>query len=331
MEHLLGSVACSILMASSLFGQAVGDAVADPAPVVAAVSVSVTASGTSVMDLGPEDFALTEYGVSAGVERLETPDAGFNVVLVIDTSPGNDLGPGWVRETLSLLLERLDAGTRIALIEAQSPAPEFLALTDDRAAIRAKLDRLEATGRPTNRIYDRVVDAYLMLLDEGTPRGAVVVLTDGIDVGSDRGEDSFLRAIRVAGMPMYVLATDNAEGYTGGLGARAESVPGGERFRAALSTLADQSSEFYRTLRDRWRERAVSSGGAFLDVGVDDSDDSGDRRAVDQLAAHLNATYTLYFYSRGPSPGADHTPVEAGVVRPGVDILAPDGIWWPEP
>lgn len=324
MKRLLGTVLCTGLIVSSLLGQKVDD----PDPVVAAISVSVTASGAPVTDLGSDDFTVTEYGASAGVERIETPDAPPNVVVVVDTSPGNDLSPAWVRETLSLLLERLDPGTKVALIEAQSPVPEFLALTDDVTTVRDRLDRLEATGRPTNRIYDRVVDAFLMLLDEGTPRGAVVVLTDGIDVGSDRGEDSFLRAIRVAGMPMYVLATDNAEGYSGGLGARAESVPGGERFRAALSTLAGQSAEFYQTLRDRWRERAVSSGGAFFDVG---GDENGDRRAVDELAAHLNATYTLYFFSRGPIPDADHTPIEVGVVRAGLDVVAPDGIWWPGP
>jgi hypothetical protein len=298
-------------------------------PSVAAVSVSVTSAGRPVIGLEAGDFIVIENGARVEVGRMEGLSIPLNVAIVVDPSPAGDLGLDRVRGLVSDLIGGLDPASRVAIIEAQSPVRDFVPLTEDRARLGEGVAAIESTGRPTNRIYDRTVDAFLMLLDEGTPRGAVVVLTDGIDVGSDRGEETFLRAVRVAGLPLHVLATDNAEGYSGGLGVRAETIPGNERLRAALSNLADQSEQFYFARRERWRERASSSGGAFVEVGGDAAEDA---RATAGLATGLNSTYTLYFLSSGPPPGGgEHTAIEVRVDRPDVEVRAPTGIWWPEP
>ena len=286
-----------------------------PAQEVVAVPVAVTGSGgRPIVDLEVRDFAVRDGGNPVLVERLQLPDEPVRIAVVVDSSPRQDSDIGRTRDDLRRVLDALDAAHPILLVEAQTDAVTRVGLTTDRQAVDAAIDALEPTGRPTNRLIDAATEAFVALLDAGSPRGALILITDGVDVGSDRGVEDFRRVLRVAAMPLYVLAVDNFEGFSGGLGARTAGAGASAQFRGALESLASRMEAVYDAQRDNWRSLAEESGGAFFDAG-----DAGFSAPAGTLAARLQGTYTLYYRSEGGGP----RPLDVRVERPGAAVHHP--------
>jgi hypothetical protein len=230
---------------------------------------------------------------------------------------------------LRSLLGSLDTAFPIAIIEAQSQVRPLVDLTTNRDRIEQGIDSLESSGGPTNRINDAVIGALVALLDAGTPRAAVVVITDGVDVGSGAGDAQLERAAHLAGIPLYVIAADNVDGYKGNAATQASALRADNPLRGAIVDLADRLERLYYQRRERWRALAVESGGGFFESGNEGDD------AYRALASRLNSTYTLYYYSPASTaasdadePGdADSVPVDVRVDRPGARVHAPAALW----
>lgn len=292
------------------------------------LSVTVTdAAGRPVLDLESSDFRILENGEPIRIEQFEGPDVPVNVAIVVDSSPGADLGVEWTRRALQNLLGMLDAAHPATVIEAQTEVRSLLGLTTDRGELERAIDTLQSTGRPTNRIFDATSEALVTLLEAGTARSAVVVVTDGIDVGSDRNQEAFEGVVRLAGIPVYVIAVDNVDGYMGITGANVSGLRASNRLRAQIANMADQMKRMYYTRQDFWRDLAEQSGGAFFDV----DDDDAFSELYGELVSRLSATYTFHFQSDGGPDGSGWIPIDVRVNRPGVEVRAPAGIQLLEP
>ena len=218
-------------------------------------------------------------------------------------------------------MRALDTTHSVTLIEAQVEALSLTELTTDHTRLEEAIDFLNSTGSPTNRVIDATTEAIVTLLQTGSPRSAVVVVTDGIDVGSNRNLEEFQRVLRLATIPMYVLAVDNLKGYTGNLGASTAGPRAGTEFRGALAGLAASMERVYYDRRDQWRDLAETSGGGFFDT----EDEGSLSEWYDELMGRLHATYTFYYYSDG---GQGLVPVDVRVNHPGAQVHAPEGIWF---
>ena len=284
----------------------------------AAVNVS---DGRPVVDLEIGDFVVRDGGRRVAVERLQSPDEPVHIAIVVDSSPRQDSDIGRTRAELRNLVGALDDAHPVMLVEAQTDPVPRVGLTADRMAVEAAIDALAPTGRPTNRLIDAATAAFVALLEAGTPRGALVVVTDGVDVGSERGVEDFRRVLRVAAMPLYVLAVDNFEGVSGGLGAATGGPRASAQFRGALEGMAAGMEAVYEQQRDRWRSMAEESGGGFYDAG-----DAGFSAPAEALAARLGGMYTLYYRSEGGGP----RPLDIRVERPGATIRHPASVGFGE-
>jgi VWFA-related protein len=287
------------------------------------LSATVTdASGRPVLDLESSDFVILEGGEPVVIERFESPDVPVNVAFVADTSPGAVFGVEWTRRELTKMLAGLAPDHLAEVFEAQTEVVLLVELTSDREELDRAIESLQATGNPTNRIFDATSSALVTLLEGGTARSAVIVLTDGIDVGSNRTEAAFDRVARLAGLPIYVIAIDNVDGFSGNLGASVSGLPFGNTTRARIADLAKQMEVMYYQRQDFWRQLAERSGGELFDTA--DEDDFSE--IYDEIGSRLSGMYSFYYYSDRNSNDSDWVPIEVHVNRPGSQVHAPAGI-----
>jgi len=295
-------------------------------PVVVAFPATVMADRQPVGDLAVAEFEIVENGRPVEVGRMEDPSAPVPIAIVVDSSPTTNAEIDWTRDALRSLVERISPRHPVMIVEAQVVTRPIIGLSTDRNAIDAAIDRIESSGSPSNHLIDSATEALVTLLQTGNPRGAVVILTDGTDTGSRSTMEQFERAVHLAAMPVYVVAVDNVDGYTGNLAGRVSAIPAGNNIRRAVAAMAESMERAYSQQRDRWQALAESSGGGFFPAGEDDGE-AAVVEPFDRVVARIEASYTFYFYST-PEPDTEgRTPLTIRTTRPGLQIHAPGGTW----
>jgi Ca-activated chloride channel homolog len=206
---------------------------------------------------------------------------------------------GGLKRAVHSFLEKLPAGSRVALIAFGSEVDRLCSFTTDRGQIKTAVDALEPAG--ATRFYDAVA-ASLEMLDRETGRRAVLALTDGEDTFSQSASlDSVIAAANRIGLPVYTL----------GLGTE-EEIESTELRRLAVSTRGQ-----YYPARNADQLRAI----------------------YEQIAERLNSSYSLVYQSDRKIPDGTLRPVrivyrgskksagETAIFIPG--MVVPSGGWSP--
>jgi VWFA-related protein len=261
--------------------------------------------GSFLLDAGRDDFRVTEEGRDVDVVDFRAPLATeaipTTVVLVVDRSLSMEEEDriGGLKRAVHSFLEKLPAGSRVALIAFGSEVDKLSSFTTDRGQIKTAVDALEPAG--ATRFYD-AVSVALEMLDHETGRRAVLALTDG--------EDTFSQSANL----LSVIATANRIGlpvYTLGLGTEDEIES------TDLRRLAVETRGQYYPARNADQLRAI----------------------YEQIAERLNSSYTLMYQSDREIADGTLRPVrivyrastksagETAVFIPG--MVVPSGGWSP--
>lgn len=247
-----------------------------------------------VMEDGRE-VPIVEYFAPVTSERIPT-----TLVLVVDHSGSmrNEDRIGGLKRAVASFLEKLPAGSRVALVAFASDVDRLSGFTTDLAHIRAEVEALRADG--ATRFYEAVAHA-LELLEDETGRRAVLALTDGEDTASVSANlESVIERARSVGLPVYTL----------GLGSEGE-IRSGE-----LKRLADATRGEYYPARRADELRAI----------------------YERIAERIGSTYVLSYRTDRTVPDGTLRPIrvsyrggrasgEAAVFIPG--MVAPAGGWSP--
>jgi VWFA-related protein len=208
--------------------------------------------GTFLVDAPREDFHVTEEGKDVEILDFQAPQAKeaipTTIVLVVDRSLSmeEENRMGSLKEAVASFLDKLPAGSRVALVAFGSEVVRSSPFTTDHDQIRTAVNGLQPAG--ATKFYDAVAEA-LELLDKETGRRAVLALTDGEDTFSQAADlNSTIAAARRLGLPVYTL----------GLGTE-EEIESADLRRLATSTRgqyyparrADQLRSIYETIAAR--------------------------------------------------------------------------------
>lgn len=264
----------------------------------------VLPDGTYIRDARRQDVRVTEEGREVPILDFQAPVTTERIpttlVLVVDRSGSmtNEDRIGGLKRAVAAFLEKLPAGSRVALVSFASDVDRLSPFTTDLDRVRAAVDELHADG--STRFYDAVARALDLL--EGQPgRRAVLALTDGEDTASESADlSSVIDAARRLGLPVYTL----------GLGSERE-IRGDE-----LRRLADATQGRYYTARRADKLRAI----------------------YEQIAERIGSNYMLTYQTNRPvSDGTlrpiriafrgDSASVETAVFIPG--MVVPAGGWSP--
>src|SRR5687768_2443719 len=111
-----------------------------------ALNVTVTDGKQFVAGLASEDFAVYEDGVRQEVRFFEATNVPLDLILLIDTSSSMRDKMTVVQEAARGFMKTLRPQDRGAVIEFNDTVTVGQALTSDRGAIEAAINRSEARG-----------------------------------------------------------------------------------------------------------------------------------------------------------------------------------------
>ncbi len=152
--------------------------------------------------LRAEDLSLLDNGKPRPIESLATAaDQPLSVILLIDYSESLleelPVVKAAARQFAQNLLRPQD---RIAVVGFNQRAFWLTGYTNDFAAAAAAVDRVKPIGE--THLYDTFIE-MLFELQKRPGRRALVVLTDGVDQGSEFKLDHLVHYAKYAGVPVY--------------------------------------------------------------------------------------------------------------------------------
>ena len=173
------------------------------------VAVSVTVRdrrGRSITTLGPNDFQLFDRGEPRRITEFRTDDAPVSIALLADLSGSMDVASkreetqataqqllAWLTPGVDQVgLFAFDAG--LDVVEPLRPAP---------GQILERLAGLRPYGK--TRLFDAIAETGRQLAETGGPRRAIVVLTDGLDNGSQMTPADVSGYASSIDVPVYII------------------------------------------------------------------------------------------------------------------------------
>lgn len=258
-------------------------------PLLVRINASVfDAAGKPLTDLRPEEFTLREAGRDQPIRHFLPPTAPLKIILLIDTSASMSEWLGSVTETLVDFILSLGPYDEVSVISFSSNVTLETDFTFNPVRLQTLLKKLEPAHDPRDvtKLYDAVAIALDRLREHGRARTALILVTDGEDVGSREAkrEDTLEVASRsfVTIYPIYA---------TRRRGGKNEYL---ERLAAATG------GRWYRT-------------------------DATLPRELGSLARHLRYHYVLGFAPTAGDGSAETIPVEVRTSRPDARLTATTG------
>jgi Ca-activated chloride channel homolog len=168
--------------------------------------------GRPVTGLSEADFELFDGGMPRPILEFAVAPAPITLAILVDGSGSMRISPKpeVTREAIHHLLSWIDAGvdeaalyafdTRVIVLEPFTSVP---------SRISERLPDLSAFGQTS--LYDAIAETSQLLARRQRARGAVVVITDGVDTSSRLGDAAVSRLVSAIDVPVYVLAERSLE------------------------------------------------------------------------------------------------------------------------
>ena len=259
-----------------------------------------TKKGEIVRDLTQDDFVLLEDGRPQKIQYFtRDTDLPLTIGLLVDTS---------MSQVRLLPAERSASGRFLDQILRVKKDQVFISQFDITVQTRQRLtnswfdltDALAQVDTPTRKqlesdpyrgtlLYDAVVQASEDVMAKQTGRKALVIMTDGVDYGSEGTLLDAIEAAHRASTLVYSIYFSD-EGGDG---------------KSVLSSMAKET------------------GGAFYEVSKKQTLD----RIFDMIQEDLRSQYSLGFVSDRPTEVSQFRKLQLTVKRPGLVIQARDRYW----
>lgn len=167
-------------------------------------------NGRPLQDLEAADFEVRENGEKRQIDRVfPAGDVSLVLGLVIDASGSmQQIWPGVRRASELFLNTVVSQRDEVFLVDFADQVRLLQEPTKARAEIDQALSSVEARG--ITALYDSVVFASLQFGDR-PGRRALVVITDGVDYGSQADPDRAVEIARKLGVPVYVVSLSGGQ------------------------------------------------------------------------------------------------------------------------
>ena len=279
------------------------------------IPVTVTdRQGRFITDLRRQDFRLYENEVEQQIDRLQSVDLPFNVVLMLDTSGSTRFRLEDIQAAAVAFVDQLRQDDRVMVVSFAQKHRVECEFTSDREVLRAAIYQTRTGGG--TKLYE-AVDFVTTELGKIEGRKAVVLFTDGVDTSSRRASArSTIAQVEESGAIFYPISYDTQDtlrqpsrrpsGFPGGLppGTGWPFPGGGGRRRWPLQgfsapqwplPLPGGRGADYQGARQYLLDLAESSGGRLAEAGSLLSLSGAFRRIADELRQQ----YAISYYPNG--------------------------------
>jgi VWFA-related protein len=257
--------------------------------------------GAIVRDLSKDDFTILENGRPQTVKYFSRDtDLPLTIGLMVDTSISQtkvieaERGASF-RFIDHILRENKD---KIFILQFDMSIAMRQALTDSRPKLEESLSlvdiptdrQLRAGGwAPGTILYDAVVQASKDTMQKQQGRKAMILLTDGVDTGSDHSVNDAIEAAQRADSLIYSIYF-SAEGPTG---------------RSILKRMSQET------------------GGSFFEVSKKQTFE----QIFDQIQDELRGQYSIAYVSDVPVRISEFRKLQVSLNQKGLTVQARDRYW----
>lgn len=259
--------------------------------------------GKFIRDLGKDDFSLTENGRPQSIRYFSREsDLPLILGLMIDTSMSQQRVLNAERGACLEFLDQVLRETKDKVFIMQFDMAVFMRqeLTSSRKSLDDILPFVDTPSRKElqlqsgggTRLYDAVEKASREIISRQTGRKALIVLSDGVDDGSEATLAAATEAAQRADAIVYSILFSDA-GYYGADG------------RGVLKRMSQET------------------GGAFFEV----SKQHPIEEAFRQLEEELRSQYSLGYLSDQPVTIPEFRKIQLAVTGKGLVVQARDRYW----
>lgn len=182
-------------------------------PKISTVVTVLDSTGRPITDLTAENFRAQLDGQDSSVTAVQSvldAKVGIGVVLAIDISgsmAGDPLQQS--KAAARAFVEGLAENDRVAVLTFADEVNVVQDFTNDKGRAIAAIDGLQAKGNTA--LYKGAATAVERAAAAGTPRKAVILLSDGTDFGSvsNISRDDSLAWAKGSGVPVFAIALGN--------------------------------------------------------------------------------------------------------------------------
>lgn len=314
-------------------------------------------AGRPVLNLKQSNFAVFEDGKAQQVTEFGSTSAPFEVALLLDTSGSTRSELPLIRRAAQSFINSLRPGDRVSIIAFRTETkdgrgtavPEIVtALTDDRAALTAGLDKISTSnGTPYYDGLIKVAEKIFSQPAKGEFRGrrALVALTDGVDSTSLSDFDEARELLAATGIICYFVQVNTRDFFEENLLGDCHVAI---RFSAAqirryykkigagpkMETTSDfcqlgnferlaVSKKLYELAAEEMNALAKTSGGKVFPT----ADLSEARAAFKNVADEIGTKYSLGYYSSNEKRDGAYRQIKVDVkgLPAGTQIRAREG------
>lgn len=264
-------------------------------------------NGEFIRNLSKDDFSLLENGHPQTIRYFSREtNLPLTLGLMVDTSLSQERVLDAERAASFRFLDQVlrDNVDQVFIMQFDFSIQVRQALTSSRRSLEDKLALVDTPSRKDlemqrgggTLLYDAVVNASQDIMKNQKNRKAVIVLTDGVDFGSDATVDTAIEAAQRADTLIFsILFSD--EGYYGGFGG-----PDGKKILMRMS-----------------RE----TGGGFFEVSKKQTID----QVFDVIQDELRSQYSLGYVSDEPVRVSEFRGIQLTTKQKGLIVQARDRYW----
>ena len=230
-----------------------------------------------MIDLSLTDFELFDTGGPRAIAELRSEPAPISIAVVFDVSGNTDVSQSLpaAREAVERLVSLLEPDRdQSAIFAFDTRLVALQAFTTSPADVIARLDQLRPVD--STSLCDGVAQAGRELVARGARRRAVVVVTDGADIGRRLTPADVYGLASSIDMPVYVLAVTSPHDHLAKPLHQLAQWTGGALFVAGAPGLASVAAhEIVTELRHRYLlafEPSARAGWHPLTILTSDSD-----------------------------------------------------------
>lgn len=282
------------------------------------VSVRDAYNNRSLANLRRDDFLVYEDGALQEIEKFDSAEAPFNLLLLLDVSGSTQSFIDLIKEASVRFTRQIKANDAIAVAVFNSDVRLVQPFTNDRSRVENSIRRIRSGGGTA--FYDALQTSIHDYMDGLEGRKAIVVFSDGVDNqltgdwsnGSRTTFNELYRSIQEIDTIIYPIFLDTEDGSPVARGPRR----GGGSIIDILTDItrgggnpSQGDRQAYETARREMQSIADQTGGRLYSPR--DIDDL--RNAYSEIADDLRVQYRLGYNSNSPKSAGQWRSIEVRV------------------
>lgn len=249
--RVIYSAACILTITLRIAAQDAADDILKIETTLVSVPVIVSDRlGRYVPNLTALDFTLYHDGIKQNIEFFAASEEPLNIALLIDTSRSTTRALGDIKKAALDFIDLLRTQDRAMIVSFDYQTQILTPLTADRAKLRRAVERAEIGERFGTTLREAIDETVNRSFAGIKGRKAVMLLTDGVDVGSDISAADLIYSLEESDTLVYSIFYQ----LKGGIGRRGRIFGG--RGGQRIEKLNEKAEEFLQKL-------ALSTAGRF--------------------------------------------------------------------